>query len=313
MKTIKLNILILIVTTLISCSAGLTSKPKQSIYLFKDKDGLYLYNPTASKEKIIFKATDKQVFLDEPLKVSGDTLTFGFKGELVFGKTSPTESGGERYFNDYFSVDLKTGKKWLSGKILYEVVGHSKLNIKTLLIDPNGKTTVVSDTSMIYKGSDISSKGVIYNNLEPSFFSRQTLGDKSVFSLRGSIYFTDKSDTTLLVEYKGQFDPKFGSGYFQPQLDPTGQYVVFRYSPGFMHFKEDASLQKIDIKTKKIEIIKTGNFNDPTFSTDGKFILFKRDQREGKSNTWVSKIYLLDLTTLKEQKISNAYSAQWGQ
>ena len=312
-KTRKLTIIILILATLLSCAAGLTSPPKQSIYLFKDKDGLYIYAPTTKQEKIIFTATDKQVFLDESLKISGDTLTFGIKGELVFAETSPTESGGERYFNDYFSVDLKTGENWLSGKILYEVIGHSTLNIKTILTDANGKTTFKSDTSMVYEGSSSTSKGVTYNNFKPRFFSKQKLGDKSVFSLRGSIYFTDKLDTTLLVEYKGHFDPKFGSGYFQPQLDPTGQYVIFRYLPGFMNFKEDASLQKVIIQTKKSEILKAGDFDEPTFSTDGKFILFKRDQKKGKSNTWVSKIYLLDLTTLKEQKISNAYSAQWRQ
>lgn len=301
------------VATLLSCTAGLTSQPKQSIYLSKDKDGLYLYDPTTEKEKNIFKATDKQVFLDEPLKISGDTLTFGIMGELVFAETSPTESGGERYFKDYYSVDLKTGKSWLSGKISYEVIGHSTLNIKVLSVDINGKTNILSDTSMIYKGSSTTSKGVVYNDFKPRFFSKQSLGDKSVFSLRGSIYYANKSDTTLLVEYKGHFDPKFGSGYFQPQLDPTGRYAVFRYLPGFMNFKEDALLQKVNIQTKKTEILKTGDFNDPTFSADGKFILFSRDQKEGKLNTWISKIYLLDMTTLKERKISNAYSAQWGQ
>ncbi len=310
---IKLTILFIIVSTLISCAERLTSHPNQSIYLFKDKDGLYLYDPTTGKEKFIFKATDKQVFLDEPLKISGDTLTFGVKGELVFAETSPTESGGERYFKDYYSVDLKTGKSWLSGKTSYEVTGHSTLNIKVLSSEINGKTIVLSDTSMIYEGSSTTSKGVVYNDFKPRFFSKQSLGDKSVFSLRGSIYYSDKSDTTLLVEYKGHFDAKFGSGYFQPQLDPTGQYAVFRYLPGFMSFKEDPSLQKVNIKTKKIEILKTGNFNDPTFSADGKFILFSRDQKEGKLNTWISKIYLLDLMTLKEQKISDAYSAQWGE
>jgi hypothetical protein len=303
--------LISTVVTLLSCAIGQTSQPKQSIFLFKDKDGLYLYDPTTQKEKVIFKASDKQIFLDEPYHLSNDTLTFGLKGGLVFVETSPNESGGERYYDDYFSIDLKTGNNWLSRKILYEVIGHSTLNIKTLSIDVHGKTTVLSDTSMAYKGSSSTFKGITYN-IEPRFFSKQSMGDKSVFSLRGSIYYTDKADTTLLVEYKGHFDPKFGSGYFQPQLDPTGQYAVFRYLPGFMNFKEDTSLQKVNIQTKKTEILKTGAFGEPTFSADGKFILFTRDQKQGKSNTWISKIYLLDLATLKEQKISNAYSAQWG-
>lgn len=298
--------------TLISCTNGLTSRPNQAIYLFKDKDGLYLYEPTTDREEIIYKASDNQVFLDEPYQLLGDTLTFGFKGELIFAETSLNESARERYYKDYFSVDLKTSRNWLSRKVLYEVLGQT-LNIKTLVVDANGKTTVLSDTSMTYQGSYSSSKGIIYNNFKSRFFSRQSIGDKSIFSIRGSIYYTYKSDTTLLVEYKGQFDSKFGSGYFQPQLDPTGQYAVFRYLPGFMNFKEDASFQKVDIQTKKREVLKTGNFDEPTFSADGNFILFKRDQKQGKSNTWTSKIYLIDLRTLKEQKISNAYSAQWGQ
>lgn len=313
MQTTKLTILLLIVATLKSCAVGPTSRPKQSIYLFKDKDGLYLYDSESDKEKFTFKATDYQVFLDEPLKTSGDTLTFGIKGELVFAETSPTESGGERYFNDYYSVNLKTGKNWLSGRISYDVIGHSTLKIKTLSYDTNGKESVLSDTSMIYKGSSSSSKGVVYNDFKPRFFSKHSIGNKSVFSLRGNIYYTEESDTTLLVEYKGNFDPKFGSGYFQPQLDPTGTYVIFRYLPGFMNVKEKASLQKVDIKSMKTEIIRTDEFNDPTFSKNGEFILFSRGQKDGKSNTWISKIYMLDIATLKERKIGKAYSAQWGQ
>jgi hypothetical protein len=310
--TTKLTILILTVSILLSCTRAPTSHPKQSIYLFKDKDGLYLYDLTTNKERIIFKTSDNQVFLDEPYQLSNNTLTFGFCGQLTFTDTS-NYSEGEKYFNEYYSVDLKNGKNWLSRKILYEVIGHTTLNIKTLLIDINGDTTVSSDTSMIYQGSSSTPKGITYNNFKPRFFSKHILGDKSVFSLQGSIYYTDKSDTTLLVEYKRHFEPKFGSGYFQPQLEPARQYVVFRYLPGFINVKEDASLQKVNIQTKKTEILKTGDFDEPTFSRDGKFILFKRGQKQGSSNTWISEIYLLDLATLKEQKISNAYSAQWGQ
>lgn len=296
--------------TLVSCSTGLPHKPKQNILLFKDKDGLYQYDPTTEKEKLIFKASDNQVFLDEPYQLSGDTLTFGFSGEMTF--TDTTEySAGEKYFKDYFSVDLKSGNNWNSKKILYEVVGHDILKVKTLLFAPSGQNTFVSDTAMRYTGSSSTSKGITYNEFKPRFFSKATLGDNSVYSFRGNIYLTHLTDTTLLVEYKGIFDPKFGSGYFQPQLDPTGQYAVFRYLPGFMNFKENSSLQKVDLKTKNVSEVKEGDFNEPTFSDDGNFLLFSRNQKEGKGNTWISDIYILDLTSLREHKISKAYSAAW--
>jgi len=305
-----INILFLIIVTQLGCT-NKQDQLKQSIFLFKDKDGLYLYNPSTEKEKLIFKATDEQVFLDEPFQLSNDIITFGFGGKLTFIDTTNL-SKGERYYNYYYSVDLKTGKNWLSKKILYETTEDTKLNIKTLSFDFNGDSIILSDTSMVWQGSSSSYKGIEYNNFKPRFFSKHTLGDKSVFSLNGNIYYTNKLDTTLLVEYKGQFDPKFGSGYYQPQFDPSEQYVVYQYLPGFMNFLENSSLRKVIIKSKKTKRLKTGEFNKPTFSKDGNFILFKRDQKEGKLKTWISKIYLLNLTTLKEHKISDAYSAQWG-
>ncbi|MCA0447730.1 MAG: hypothetical protein LCH54_16020 [Bacteroidetes bacterium] len=72
-------------------------------------------------------------------------------------------------------------------------------------------------------------------------------------------------------------------------------------------------MYKVNIQTKKSEILKTGDFNNPTFSADGKFILFSRDKKVWELNTWINNIYLLELSTLKELKIGNAYSAQWGQ
>jgi len=299
--------LILTVGTFLSCNTSRSSKPKQSILLFKDYDGLYVYDPLTEKESIIFKASDKQVFLEEPYQLSNDTLTFGIVGESI----STNESGSTQCNNDYYSVDLKTGKNWISRKLIYEVIGHSTLHIKTLMVDFSGKTTVLSDSSVAFHSSSTTSKGIIYNKNKPRFFSQHILADNSVFSYRGSIFYTHKSDTTILVKYNGDFDPKFGSGYFQPQLDPTGQYAVFRYLPGFMKLKEDGSLQKVNILTRKTDIIKKGEFIEPTFSKDGKYILFKRDEKEGKTNTWISKIYFLDLVTLKEHVIGDANSARW--
>ena len=164
---------------------------------------------------------------------------------------------------------------------------------------------------MRLEGSTSSYKGITYNNSKPRFFSQSILGDKSVFSLKGNIYLTQKSDTILLVKYDGQFDPTFGSGYYQPVLDPTGTYALFSYLPGFMNFKEKNSLQKVDIKTKKVSVIKNGEFYDLSFSENGQFLLFQNNERQGVNNTWISDIYILDLATNEDKKIGEAYSASW--
>ena len=44
---------------------------------------------------------------------------------------------------------------------------------------------------------------------------------------------------------------------------------------------------------------------------DGNFFLCKRNERQGENDTWVSDIYIFDLTTKNEFKIGEAYHAQW--
>ena len=305
---IKYLSIILTILALNRCSPRQT--PTQSILLFKDKDGIYEYDLAIGKDKIIFKATDTQIFLDEPYRLIGDTLTFGVKGKLTFIDTA-NYSAGEKYFKDYISVDLKSENNWLSRKILYEVVDHNTLKIRSQTFNPKGIITFQSDTSMIFKGSYSSYKRHTYNDFKPRFFSKSTVGKKTVFSLRGNIYFADQGDTIKIVDCKGNFDPKFGSGYFEPQLDPTGQYAVFRYLPGFMKFTESPSLQKVDLKTKHVEKIKSGDFVEPLFSKDGQFLLFKRNERQGNKDTWISDIKLLDLKTNYEWKIGEANAASW--
>jgi len=136
------------------------------------------------------------------------------------------------------------------------------------------------------------------------------VGQKSVYSSRGNIYLTDQIDTTLLVKFDGHFDPKFGSGYFQPRLEPKAKYALVTYLPGFMSFSE-ASLKKVDIKTNDISPFSKGVYLDLTFSKDGNFFLFKRNKRKGENDTWLSDIYIFNLTAKKEFKIGEADLAQW--
>lgn len=295
--------------TLFSCNSGQKKKPKQSVLLFKDKDGLYLYDFVKHKDTVIFKANSKQIFLDEPCMFSGDTLQFGFRGEYNYPNATNTLKG-DTYYKIYYSLYINTGNNWISKKVFYETAEHDNLKITTHFFDSDGKLISTTDSLTKYQGLSSTYKGITFNDNEPRFFSKSNVGNKSVYSLRGNIYLTDHMDTTLLVKFDGHFDPKFGSGYFQPMLEPKAHYALVTYLPGFMSLSEP-SLKKVDIETKDVSTFSNGSYSDLTFSKDGNFFLFKRNERQGKNDTWLSDIYIFDLTTKKEFKIGEADFAQW--
>ena len=113
------------------------------------------------------------------------------------------------------------------------------------------------------------------------------------------------------LKFNGYYEMKFGSGYFLPQIDPTGQFVVAMYRPNPTTSNYKTELRKIDIKTKNVIKIKDGEFNDPSFSNDGKFLLFNRNQTQAAHDTWTNEIYLLDLENLVERKIGSGSAASW--
>jgi dipeptidyl aminopeptidase/acylaminoacyl peptidase len=294
----------------ISCSSRLTSNkltntPTQSVFFFRDKEGIYEYDWATNEEKIVFKATDTQIFREEPCRSANDTLTFALKGILAFDKNHD-----ETYFDDYISVDLKSGRTWRSSRTSYEVVSKSIINIASESIDKDGIFTVESKISKTWHNASYTSKGPTYNEL--GLYSTSTVGDQTVFTSKGDLFVVNKSDTTVLINYEGEFDFKFGNGYYQPQISPTGQFVIVRYLPGYEDPKERQSLQRIDLLTKEITKIKDGGYGSPTFSKDGNYILFKRNQRyKRKNRTWLSSVYVLDLRTNEEQKIGKGDIAAW--
>jgi hypothetical protein len=311
MQPAKPFLIFLFIVVSLGCHQRQRTYPHQSVYLFKDKDGLYRYDFKNRKETLVLKAGNGQIFLDEACQFLGDTLIVGIKGGFSTNKDIVNDER-EIYYDDYCNVDLRTGANWISEKKIYETrMQGETIKMTSQFFAQNGKLNTVKDSLMKFESEESSYKGVIFNMDGPRFFSKSTVGDKTVYSLRGNIYLAENRDTTLLVKFEGHFDPKFGSGYLSPKVDPTGSYALFVYAPGAFHFFERESLQRIDLKTKKVTTILYGAFTGMTFSNDGNFLLFRRNEREGTNDTWLSDIFILDLHSGEVYKIGNAYSAQW--
>lgn len=280
---------------------------KQAIFLFKDNDGLYSYDLMRREEKLICKIPDSLVFLDEYYRISGDTLLVGTAG---FKRDS---NQVETYTKYYYAVFPKTKKSYLSSKTSYTV--HDRmLSIQQFRYSPEGTESLISEKSEPWKSTSGNIHHRTYNEeSKPRFYSSSTLGDKRVFSYRGSIYLVENRDTTLLVENKDDFNPKTGPGNFNPQIHPNQEYVLFTHSPDLFSGTEP-SLQLVNLKTHKVHIVKSGDFDHPVFSEDGKFILFSRySGKEGvKSYSELQDIFILDMANWKETKIGEASLAAWG-
>jgi len=299
----------LTIVSLTSCAKNPSEKPGQSVFLYKDDDGLYQYDFATGKEKLVYKLTDNQIFLDEPYRLDGDTIGIGMVGL----EAARDEYTGQNYFNYEISVNLKTGKNRVSRETTYTTdSGDTKLNIKIMAVDSESRQKKVSDTTMPYRGYVYTRRGMVFNNDKDMLYSEHILGNKKVFSEYGSInctFTTERGNETDRLINNDYFDPKFGNGYLQPQLDPSGKYVICTFMPGFL--TKPAALIKVNLGSKKPQVLKEGQFINPIFSADGKFVLFRRNAEINKSNVWQSEIYILNLKTLEETKIAYASLAQW--
>lgn len=281
------------------------------IYFLKEKDGIYILDLNTNIKEKIFSAWDGLVFSREEFQVEDSILTFGICGKLLNYITNNREYDCEQYYIDYFSVNIKTKKYWLSKRILYELNGYSTLKILKYFFNKNGFLISSTDSSAKWIRSEYANNQIVYNGFDRNYY-QHTRSGKTVFSHNGNLYMSDNNDTTLLLKYNGYYSRKTGGGYICPQLSPTLDYVIFVKDSGSIKGKFYNSLWKLNLATKQVEFLKEGYVNSPKFSINGSSILFSRNQRGGKFKTVITTFYLLDLNTRKEKKIGDASYAQWG-
>ena len=307
MKTF-FNFLVLIAAVMLP-GCGEAQLPKQKIVLFKDKVGISLYDPDSQTKKVIYKTSD-QIFLKEPIALHKDTLVFAVRGEL---KTSSKNDGVEQYTKKYYSLCLSDGKSYVSKTIEYFVKDRN-LTVQTTIYSNTGKIISSKDSSTAFRSGSYTYSNIEYNEGSQRFFSSSgTVNGKSAFSSRGNIYLVSNRDTSLLLKFPERFDPKFGSGYYEPQLTSNGKYLFYRYLPpmNLSILGQGQALFGYDLQKQNSSKLKAGVFSNLRLSNDDHFLLFSRNERQSISDTWVSDIIILDLRTSRELKIGEASFAYW--
>ncbi|MGV3610117.1 MAG: hypothetical protein ACO1N0_04145 [Fluviicola sp.] len=287
-----------------------TINEQQKVLLFRDHDGLYQYDLITRKEKLIFKIADSLYFLENSYRSNGDTIFFGTCGEIHYSECKENHTERNETYTEYYYTSLISKKETRLASTTAFTVANRMLTIQSFDYPSGGNSILTSSIKEPFSSRSGNDGYVQYNQYTPRFYSSNTLKNQTVYSYRGAIYRVQNNDTSLLVENKDGFDPKFGRGNFDPQIHPNKKYVLFNYLPGAFTLK-DSELRLINLETKKVHTIKSGSFKNPSFSTDGKFILFDRYNEKAFENHDMYEVFVLNLSNYKETSIGEANQAYW--
>jgi hypothetical protein len=330
MKTYQFVFSTILLTTFLSCNTKIKSN-QQFAYTI-DKKGVYLYALTNNTPKEIY-TTDK-IFINDYFKQINDSVLqvghqskmrkeekekkvyskylYRADGDSVFITNNPPYTITENY--DYvtdsiYHININTAKSYLYSVVDYEHYEHLSLKIKTRNFNQDGKVIAEKDTAYVCAGTLTTSEGVKFGGLARYYGESEIVLSKKIVTVSGDLILEQGKQRTTLLKYDGNFDPKFGSGYYNPTLTTDSKKVVFQYLAGFL--QNGSCIYEMNIDTKnKTKLIGEGYFN-PIYSPDNKLLLLFAEKNLLKSSTDGSDIYVFDIASKTKTRIGQGKNYLW--
>ncbi len=302
--TILLCTLAILTIALYKCTSSKIEHEKSGLQIVYtvDKKGLFLYDLNTGKKKKIY--TTNQKFLKRKMEfLSDDSLLVAHQNKI----SHPTMDR-EHLTETFFLVNLDSETNYKYKTVEYEYIERKNLKTKATYFDQNGEIKSTQDTIVPCNSVSYGYRNVEFMPPERGFSKSENRNGVHVFSKRGNLYLNNQADTTLLLEFDGRFEPKFGSGFCNPTLSPDRKKIFYQYLSGFM--KRGSAIYEMDLETKEKKQFIKGYFK-PRYSPDGKKLLLAKNSREHKKNTWVSSIYVLDIENKREIKVGNGSYYLW--
>ena len=326
-----------ILTTLILAHCSISNKSfdkdgNVEVIYSVDKVGVFIYNCESKTSKKIY-STDK-VFLPSSLEFLNDSIIIvGFQGEsteieksrivsskyfyradgdstLVTNNPPYTIKDKYTYLTEtFFKVNIDNSKSYKYKTINYEKNEDGPLNIKTVFYSNNDSIINQLDTTYICNSTSSNSKGIRFGDIKRFISQSEIANNRQVFSKSGDLILKEDGKETILLKFDGYFDPKFGSGYFNPTISADGKMVAYQYLAGFLN--SGSAIFQMNIESKeKNKVIGEGYFN-PKYSPNGNYLLISKDKRQCKDKTWISDFYILNIKTGKKSKIAEGDNYVW--
>ena len=328
---LNLVIISVVLITQSSCEE-LHLKPELDFVYSVDKKGVYLHSLKANSDLLIY-STDKVFLNDYFIVVNDSTLQAGHQSNMrseekdrkVYSKYFYRADGDSTFITDnppytvkdkydyltdsIFYIDINSGTNYLVRTIDYEHYEHETLNIKTREFNEFGQLISEKDTSFNCGGTSTSSKGIRFCDFKRFYSSSEIIQGKTVISKRGDLILKEQETESVLLKFDGNFDPKFGSGYYNPTLSSNGQKVSFQYLAGFL--KSGSCIYEMKLKTKsKTKLVGEG-FSNPLYSPDNRYLLLFSNNRQAKKKTWINDIYILDVKSKTKRKVAEGENYLW--
>jgi len=286
------------------------------VVVLQDRKGIFLYNTKTLDKKQIYKATEFEVFLDEPIEIKNDSqFVFGVNGDLSFFSDVNNKPYGEMFIKKYFILNVKNSKNELYKEVKYIVRGYDSLYVISTFFEKEVKKSEEIERFK-YTGAKSTAKSRIYYTRDSkTFFKNELFSNevkgKKVAAFLGDLLLYTAKDTSLIAHSDELYNSQLENGFSNPQLTPNGNeiYCTFQTSDG--NGKTLNSLLKIEIDSKKQNKLLEGEFSNLKISTTGNALLFLRNQKNTSLRTWQSDVFILDTQSLKITKIAKGYDAFW--
>jgi hypothetical protein len=297
-----------------------------------DKDGVYLYSFKNNNSNKIYQ-TDNFLINEYFKQINDSIVQVGYQNKMisikkkrkVFSKYLYKADGDSTFITDnppyetednydfltdsIFNINIKTSKSYLASIVDYEHYEFSLLKIKTRTLNNKGELISTKDTTYTCSGTSSTSSGIKFCDFKRFYSESEVNFSRQIITERGNLILKEGTQKSTLLEFQGQFDPKFGSGYYNPILTTDGKKTTFQYLAGFLN--SGSCLYEMDIETKsKIKLIGEGYFN-PIYSPNDKLLLLFSNNKKSKSNTWINDIYLFNIATKTKAKIAKGNNYIW--